>query len=286
MLNIGLTGSNYYSMSNVISSSNANCGFFDSSGNLLPKSRTYLLMAEQLGLSGGKLTLKSTSSSGVTTALAATNFNGDPVVVVVNATGSSISVPVTMNNLGTLGNRTLNVYLAQFTSNTAQTPVTSTAVTVTGSVSQTVNMPEYSVAGLILAASPTPTPQQYTLIISTAGSGSGTVKSSPSGINCGTSCAATYNQGTAVTLTASPAAGSTLTGWSGGGCTGTGTCSFTLNANTTVTATFVQNTYTVTSSAGANGSISPSTAQTVSYNKTKAFTVTPNSGYSISSVTG
>ncbi|MGD0885998.1 MAG: fibronectin type III domain-containing protein, partial [Thermodesulfovibrionales bacterium] len=130
------------------------------------------------------------------------------------------------------------------------------------------------------------TPQQYTLTTSKLGSGSGTVTSSPSGINCGTSCAAAYTQSTIVTLTASPATGSTLTGWSGGGCAGTGTCSLTLNANTTVTATFAINTYTVTPAAGANGSISPSSAQTVNYNGTEVFTVTPSSGYSIASVTG
>ncbi len=40
--------------------------------------------------------------------------------------------------------------------------------------------------------------------------------------------------------------------------------------------------YTVTPSAGANGSISPNTAQVVAYNATPAFTVTPNSGFTAS----
>src|ERR1035437_7988626 len=40
--------------------------------------------------------------------------------------------------------------------------------------------------------------------------------------------------------------------------------------------------YTVTPSAGANGTISPNTAQTVAYNTNRTFTVTPNSGYSAS----
>ena len=43
---------------------------------------------------------------------------------------------------------------------------------------------------------------------------------------------------------------------------------------------------TVTSSAGQGGSISPSTPQTVPYNETVSFTVTPDSGYKIASVTG
>src|SRR5208283_3647371 len=77
-----------------------------------------------------------------------------------------------------------------------------------------------------------------TLSVSTIGTGSGTVTSSPSGISCGSTCAASYSSGTRVTLTASPASGSTFAGWSGGGCSGTGTCSVTMYVATSVTATF------------------------------------------------
>ena len=45
---------------------------------------------------------------------------------------------------------------------------------------------------------------------STAGSGVGTVTSNPQGINCGSTCSASYNSGTVVTLTATPAAGTAL----------------------------------------------------------------------------
>lgn len=45
-------------------------------------------------------------------------------------------------------------------------------------------------------------------------------------------------------------------------------------------------TYLVTPSAGANGRISPNTPQAVGQNGTVSFTVTPNTGYHISSVTG
>jgi hypothetical protein len=44
--------------------------------------------------------------------------------------------------------------------------------------------------------------------------------------------------------------------------------------------------YTVTPSPGPNGSLSPSTPQTVNYDSTTSFTVTPNTGYHIASVTG
>ena len=82
------------------------------------------------------------------------------------------------------------------------------------------------------------TPQAFALAVVRAGTGSGTVTSTPAGITCGTSCSASYASGTAVALTATPAAGSSFTGWSGGGCTGTGSCTVTLTAATTVTATF------------------------------------------------
>ena len=77
-----------------------------------------------------------------------------------------------------------------------------------------------------------------TLSITLAGNGSGTVTSSPAGINCGADCSEQYSSGTVVTLTATPNTGSSFAGWSGGGCTGTGTCTLSMNADTTVTATF------------------------------------------------
>ena len=83
-----------------------------------------------------------------------------------------------------------------------------------------------------------PKGQQYTLTVQKAGSGSGTVTSSPSGIDCGSDCTETYNAGTIVTLTAVAASGSIFEGWSGGGCSGTGTCAVTMDTSKTVTATF------------------------------------------------
>ena len=59
-----------------------------------------------------------------------------------------------------------------------------------------------------------------------------------------------------------------------------------ITANCAVTASFAINQYNVTPSAGPNGSISPSTQQTVNYNNTAVFTVTPNPGFGIASVTG
>lgn len=77
-----------------------------------------------------------------------------------------------------------------------------------------------------------------TLRVTKSGTGSGRVTSSPSGIDCGSTCSRSFSSGTNVTLTATPSTGSTFAGWSGGGCAGTGTCALTLNSSTTVTATF------------------------------------------------
>lgn len=84
-----------------------------------------------------------------------------------------------------------------------------------------------------------------TLAVTTAGTGSGTVTSSPAGISCGATCVSAFDVGSVITLTASAAGSSTFTGWSGAGCTGTGTCTVTLAAAASVTATFTLNRYTV-----------------------------------------
>ena len=79
----------------------------------------------------------------------------------------------------------------------------------------------------------------FPLSVTSAGSGSGSITSNPSGINCPTTtCSASFTSGTTVTLTATPAAGSTFAGWSGAACPGTGACSLSMTANQLVTATF------------------------------------------------
>jgi hypothetical protein len=94
---------------------------------------------------------------------------------------------------------------------------------------------------------------ELNVTVSKAGTGAGTVASTPAGILCGTTCSATYVAGTSVTLTATPAIGSTFTGWSGG-CAGTATCTLAGNAPVTVTATFTASTQvTVTVGKTGNG---------------------------------
>jgi hypothetical protein len=80
-------------------------------------------------------------------------------------------------------------------------------------------------------------PQPAELSVFRAGSGSGTVTSTPSGIACGLVCAASFEAGTTVTLTQSADAESEFAGWSGA-CSGTGACSVALSESKSVTARF------------------------------------------------
>ncbi len=76
----------------------------------------------------------------------------------------------------------------------------------------------------------------YTLNVSKSGSGSGTVTSSPIGIDCGADCSQEYGSGLAITLTATAATGSTFAGWSGDAdCTDGQVI---MDANKTCTASF------------------------------------------------
>ena len=75
------------------------------------------------------------------------------------------------------------------------------------------------------------------LTVGKGGTGTGTVSSSPSGINCGPTCVFSFDHGSLVTLTASADSGSAFKGW-GGACTGTGACEVTMDAAKEVTATF------------------------------------------------
>ena len=82
--------------------------------------------------------------------------------------------------------------------------------------------------------------KQYTLTVAGTGKGSGTIKSSPSRISCGTKCSKLFNEGTTITLTARPSSGSTFEGWSGGRSSGTKTtCTITdIAASVSITAAF------------------------------------------------
>lgn len=77
----------------------------------------------------------------------------------------------------------------------------------------------------------------FDLTVTKTGSGSGTVSSSPAGIDCGTDCSEAYDYGSVLFLTATPDQGSIFVGWSGP-CSGTGDCPVVMNSDWTVTAEF------------------------------------------------
>jgi hypothetical protein len=87
--------------------------------------------------------------------------------------------------------------------------------------------------------------------LSVAVTGTGTVRSQPAGIDCGSTCNASFAANTSVSLSATPGAGQVFTGW-GGACTGAaGTCTVTMSQARSVSAVFaaappVQRTLTVT----------------------------------------
>ncbi len=100
-------------------------------------------------------------------------------------------------------------------------------------------------SGLTLTASyQTSTVQNHALTVSRQGTGSGTVTSTPAGINCGSTCSASYAAGTSVTLIAQAASGSSFTGWSGA-CNGTASsCNVSMSSARSVTASFNSTTAT------------------------------------------
>lgn len=84
---------------------------------------------------------------------------------------------------------------------------------------------------------PPPPPASYQLTVTAPTAGTGTITSSPSGINCPGTCAASFNSGTSVTLAETPGANYTFGGW-GGACSGTAGCVIDMTAAEAVNATF------------------------------------------------
>ncbi len=128
----------------------------------------------------------------------------------------------------------------------------------------------------------TGTPVTYQLAVTKSGSGS--VSSSPAGIDCGATCSASFSANAVVQLTAAPATGYSFTSWSGD-CTGTATtCSVTMSAAKNVVATFTINSYnlTVTANPTAGGTTSPTGVTSRTHGEIVNVTATANAGYTFS----
>jgi hypothetical protein len=90
------------------------------------------------------------------------------------------------------------------------------------------------------SASPPPATAPVEVTLDVGVSGSGSVASSPAGIDCNSTCTALFVQGSTVTLTATPGSGYLFSGW-GGACASAGTapmCAVTMSQNQSVTAIF------------------------------------------------
>jgi pimeloyl-ACP methyl ester carboxylesterase len=100
----------------------------------------------------------------------------------------------------------------------------------TGTCTVTMDVAESVTANFDLQSS------SHTLTVNKMGTGSGTVTSSPPGLDCGSDCLESYTPGTVVTLTVTAASGSTFTGWDGDADCSDG--QVTMNASKTCTANF------------------------------------------------
>ena len=81
------------------------------------------------------------------------------------------------------------------------------------------------------------TPTLFSLDVTVDGDGTGSVSSTPAGIDCPGTCAADFLENEKVLLEPAPAAGSSFDGWNGD-CSGTGTCLVSMDQARTVGATF------------------------------------------------
>ncbi|MDU0458437.1 MAG: MBG domain-containing protein [Geobacteraceae bacterium] len=126
----------------------------------------------------------------------------------------------------------------------------------------------------------------YTLTVTRAGSGAGSITATGCTLNwSGGAGSCTVLTDTPIILSASAEPGSVFAGWSAGTgststCSGDGDCSFTLSQVSSLTGTILP-LRTVTPSAGANGSISPNTPRAVAENSSAFFTIKPNPGYHV-----
>ena len=96
-------------------------------------------------------------------------------------------------------------------------------------------------------------PEAFTLTVIKAGTGDGTVSTSPSGLNCGEVCTASFKKGTVVTLTATPSGNSSFQAWSGSLTGTTNPQSLTMDRDKTVTATFTRTAYIITGTVTVGG---------------------------------
>lgn len=129
----------------------------------------------------------------------------------------------------------------------------------------------------------------YLLSVSRSGTGSGAVRASAGGLDCGITCSASMNANAVVTLTATPATGSRFVAWSGA-CTGSSlSCSVTMSQARSVGASFslLSHATTVSRSGTGSGTVTSSPSGlscgstctvSKSYGSSLVLTATPAAG--------
>lgn len=244
------------------------------------------------------------NSVGTSVGMVSTAFSGNEVVVTLTgiADASLLTVAVTGVNGAVNSSVSVGFLVADFDSSRGVTSVDIAAAKLRSgaAVAQGNGQFDVGASGKLSAADVAaaksrqgrslPGPTQVMLQVLFAGTGSGAVSSTPSGIACpATACMAPFTTTAMspqlVQLTATPNSGSLFGSWSGG-CSGMmNTTSVSLIQNTDCIATFVLDTRVVTPNMPTNGTVSPSTAQTVAYNSSVVFTLSPNVGF-VPAVTG
>jgi FG-GAP-like repeat/Divergent InlB B-repeat domain len=163
------------------------------------------------------------------------DFNGDQkldIAVIVHFLGSPSVQPVVRLLLGN-GDGT---FQAQQDISLAATPYSLSVGDFNGD-----NSPDVAIANennsIAVLLNTKIASNEFALAVTTGGGGTGTVTSSPVGIDCGGACKANFLGGTTVMLSAVPDSGSTFSGW-GGSCAGAATCALAMNSNASVSANF------------------------------------------------
>jgi hypothetical protein len=178
---------------------------------------------------------------------------GGKLTEVVDGAGGPSNVGTGYSQLGATGNVALSGTLAITTVSNPNVGDLDTILATNASVSGTFS----TVTGAFTSGSSFGYKASYgsnyaaltvgpTLRVTRSGVGTGTVTSSPAGINCGSTCFALFFGVQNVTLTAHPGSGSVFAGWSGA-CSGSSTtCQVSMTQARSVTATFSHPTATTT----------------------------------------
>jgi hypothetical protein len=205
---------------------------------------------------GGNITPGSASTPGLMTFDGAyTQGSGGTLTIPVSGAGGPSGVGTHYSQLAAAGNITLGGTLAIDTVSHPAVNDLDTIMATNGSLSGTFS----TVTGRFTAGSTFGYKPTYgsnyaalevgaALKVNRSGPGTGTVTSSPAGINCGSQCNTPFFQDQSVTLTAHPGSGSAFGSWSGA-CTGARTtCQVTMSQARTVTAKFLHSTTTTLTS--------------------------------------